>query len=262
MSSDACLYLVHISIYIHLYLSIYLFSEYYYLPSPGPAVDDVVAHCLPTRWRTIVNNRNTTAAAAVIRMLRRAACNVRHRRSGPGEGRGDGGGTRNHFKIRNSCCLFEKLLAQRTQQKETREQKEGKEKKNDENFSVLHLFFSPIENLENALQKNMLNKCNFRSEFFEISHTVPGAGLFFVGRGVVASYESCLSLFVFGCKSAKYFCEAPMEVSEDAATCVINHKEFIFRTHSYAFKSSHTQCLHGINNSSSSSNLGHTECHR
>lgn len=177
-----CLPISCISIYIHLYLSIYLFSEYYYLPSPGPAVDDVVAHCLPTRWRTIVNNRNTTAAAAVIRMLRRAACNVRHRRSGPGEGRADGGGTRNHFKIRNSCCLFEKLLAQRTQQKETREQKEGKEKKNDENFSVLHLFFSPIENLENALQKNMLNKCNFRSEFFEISRTVPGAG-FFCGVG-------------------------------------------------------------------------------
>lgn len=193
-------------------------------------------------------------------MLRRAACNVRHRRSGPGEGRGDGGGTRNHFKIRNSCCLFEKLLAQRTQQKETREQKEGKEKKNDENFSVLHLFFSPIENLENALQKNMLNKCNFRSEFFEISRTVPGAG-FFCGVGGGGKLRKLSQPLRVGCKSAKYFCQAPMEVSEDAATCVINHKEFIFRTHSYAFKSSHTQCLHGINNNSS--NLGqHTECHR
>lgn len=156
--------------------------------------------------------------------------------------------------------VFLRNFWHREHNKKKHENKKRKEKKNDENFSVLHLFFSPIENLENALQKNMLNKCNFRSEFFEISRTVPGAG-FFCGVGVVASYESCLSLFVFGCKSAKYFCQAPMEVSEDAATCVINHKEFIFRTHSYAFKSSHTQCLHGINNNSSS-NLGHTECHR
>lgn len=135
-----CLPISCISIYIHLYLSVYLFSEYYYLPSPGPAVDDVVAHCLPTRWRTIVNNR--IAAAAVIRMLRRAACNVRHRRSGPGEGRGIGGGTRNHFKIRNSCCLFEKLLAPRTQQKETREQK-GKTKRRMTRTFPCCICFSP-----------------------------------------------------------------------------------------------------------------------
>lgn len=129
-------------LYIYLYpsISIYIFIFGILLPPlPWPAVDDVVAHCLPTRWRTIVNNRNT-AAAAVIRMLRRAACNVRHRRSGPGEGRGIGGGTRNHFKIRNSCCLFEKLLAQRTQQKETREQKEKRKEERRELFRAAFVF--------------------------------------------------------------------------------------------------------------------------
>lgn len=53
--------------------------------------------------------------------------------------------------------------------------------KNDENFSVLHLFFSPIENLENALQKNMLNKCSFEvnSLRFASPPTASEAGFFF-----------------------------------------------------------------------------------
>lgn len=82
--------------------------------------------------------------------------------------RGRGG---NHFKIRNSCCLFEKLLAHTQREHKNKKRKKIEDKKN-VNFFLAY----QLKNLENALQKNMLNKC----EFFEISQVTMGLFFFVV----------------------------------------------------------------------------------
>lgn len=105
----------------------------------------------------------------------------------------------------------------RTQEKQDKKRREHDE--NNANFSGHQL-----ETWKMHCKKNMLNTSDFYETAlrFETSYD----GLFF-----------SFAHLSFSRKSAKYLraWQTEMEVSGGAATCVINHKEFI--SHSYAFNS-------------------------